>query len=145
MTLEQIMKRKDVPDDIKELLNQLYSEKKIIEGIDTGNVLQSLFERANDGIVIIQDERTVYINPRMAEMLDYTEGEITESPFLMHFPPAEQKKVLDTYKRRMAGEDVPSKYETVLISNHGKMVNVEINAGLSVYNGRPANLAIIRD
>ena len=45
----------------------------------------------------------------------------------------------------MNGEDVPTIYESAIQHQDGSRVEVEFNAGLTTYDGRPANLVIVRD
>ncbi len=45
----------------------------------------------------------------------------------------------------MKGEIVPSQYETILLRKNGKSVPVEISAAKTIWKGKPADLAIIRN
>jgi PAS domain S-box-containing protein len=104
-----------------------------------------LVERANDGILIIQNGLLTYANERLIRMADMTIEEVINTPFLNYIHPDQVSKVLDRYRSRMAGEKVPSLYETVLIKKDGSPVNVEINADLITYQGEPADLVFVRD
>jgi PAS domain S-box-containing protein len=53
--------------------------------------------------------------------------------------------VIDRYNRRMAGKSVPSIYESILKRKDGSRFFAELNAGIISYEGRPANLIIVRD
>ncbi len=106
---------------------------------------RNLVERANDGIVIIQDGIMKYLNPRLAEMGGYTIEEISGTPFTEYLHPAERPTVIDRYHRRMSGEDVEPVYETVLKGKKGSAINVEINASIISYEGKPADLVLVRD
>ena len=59
--------------------------------------------------------------------------------------PDELPKLVDLFKKRMAGEDIPNVYETMLLSKEGKKLNVEVNVGVISYIGKPADLVIYRD
>jgi len=78
-------------------------------------------------------------------MLGSTVEEFIGAPFTDYVHPDEISNLYDHYTKRMAGEDIPSVYETVLKHKDGGDVYVEINAGLIKYNGQPANLVIVRD
>ena len=106
---------------------------------------RNLVERANDGIVIIQDGIMKYLNPRLAEMGGYTVQESIGTPFTDYLHPAERPIVIDRYNRRMSGEDVEPIYETVLRRKDGSAISVEINASIISYEGRPADLVLVRD
>ena len=106
---------------------------------------RDLVERANDGIVIGQDGILRYVNPRLAHMGGYTVEELTGAPIFDFFFPQDRAKFIDRYKRRLAGEDVPTVYESTLKHKNGSTIEVEINAGVISYNGKPADLVLIRD
>ncbi len=106
---------------------------------------RTLIERANDGIVIIQDGIMKFANPRIAEMWGGTPEEIIGTPFTKYIHPDEVSKLEDRYRRRMAGEEVTPIYETILQRRDGSPFYAEINAGLISYEGRPADLVIVRD
>ncbi len=106
---------------------------------------RDLVERANDGIAIAQDEILQYVNPRLAQILGYTVEELIGSAFADYIVPEEVQKVVDRYRRRMAGEDVIPIYETGLRHKDGNTIDVELNTGIITYRGKPADLVIIRD
>ena len=106
---------------------------------------RNVVERVNDGIVIIQDEVIKYVNPRLATMLGYEQEELLHtSPFdYVHPEEISHTKVL--YTRRLAGDESPSIYEIRIKRRDSTFLPVEINAGLTTYQGKPADLVIIRE
>jgi PAS domain S-box-containing protein len=106
---------------------------------------RNLVERANDGITIIQDGLVKYVNPRLAEMRGETVEQIIGTPFTDYVHPDELPQTAARYERRMAGEDVAPIYETVLRRKGGSKVYAELNAGVITYQGKHADLVIIRD
>ncbi len=106
---------------------------------------REVVERANDAIAIIQDLVIQYANPRSSEILGYSFDELVDTPMPNYIHPDELHRTVKNYKQRMAGEDVENIYETKLVHKDSSVVNVEINAGLITYHGRPADLVIIRD
>jgi diguanylate cyclase (GGDEF)-like protein/PAS domain S-box-containing protein len=106
---------------------------------------RTLVEHANDGIVIIQDGIIQFANPKLAEVEGISVEDLSGSPYTQHFYPHEVPKLSDMYRRRIAGEKLPSTYETVMQRRDGTTVPVELNAALITYRGRPADLVIIRD
>jgi two-component system, sensor histidine kinase and response regulator len=104
-----------------------------------------LVERANDGIVLLQDAVIQYANPRLAEIIGRDVEEIIGSPFVKFLDRSLASQVEDRYNRRILGDGVPSRYETQLrLSNHST-VHVELNAGLTTFRGRVADLVLVRD
>ena len=106
---------------------------------------RTLVENANDGIIIVQDGIVKYANMCMAVLDESTPESIVGTPFVDHIYPSEIPKLLENYRRRMAGEYVPTPYETVLRRRNGEPAPAEINAAAINYHGKPADLVIIRD
>ncbi|MBN2381030.1 PAS domain S-box protein [candidate division WOR-3 bacterium] len=106
---------------------------------------RNLVERANDGITIIADAEIKYANRKLLEILGYREDELVNKPFATFIAPDERPRVKENYKKRMAGEDLPSVYETALIDKDGTRIEVELNVGLITYMNKPAELVFVRD
>jgi PAS domain S-box-containing protein len=106
---------------------------------------RNVVERSNDGIVIVQDGVIKYANPSLAEMTGYETDEAIDTPFTKYIYPEEVEESVDFYRRRLAGEQLPSRYERALRHNDGSRIDTEIDAAVITYQGRPATLVIIRD
>jgi len=106
---------------------------------------RNLVERANDAIVIIQDGLIKYVNPAVAKMWGGSVEDMLNNRFIDYVHPTELPQVLGRYQRRLAGEEVPSRYETVLLRKDGSKLYAEIDAGVIPYEGKPADFVIIRD
>ena len=106
---------------------------------------RNLVERSNDGILIIQDGIVKFGNACLEKLWGGIVEELLETPMIRHIHPDERDKVMKHYKRRMANENVPQIYETVLLRKDGTTVQVEINAGVISYKGKPADLIMVRD
>ncbi|MBI5612435.1 MAG: PAS domain S-box protein [Gammaproteobacteria bacterium] len=107
--------------------------------------LRALAENANDGILVNSGGRHVFANRRLAELLGYSLEELhaTDIEHLVH--PDEYPKVAARFRARMAGENVPAQYETVLVAKNGAAIPVELNAAKTVWQGQPAGLVFVRD
>jgi PAS domain S-box-containing protein/putative nucleotidyltransferase with HDIG domain len=127
---------------IEDITSRKLAEESIRESEEK---YRNLVERANDGIVIVQDGIIKYANPRLAEIFGYTADEIVGTRFTQHVHPDEVAVVVDRYKRRMEGEKVESRYEMIIKHKEGSMLNSEINAGMIAYQGKPADLIFVRD
>jgi PAS domain S-box-containing protein len=131
----------------EEELHQQYNElvrgeQKIRESEEN---YRAVVTWAKDGIVILQDGMFRFINPKAAEMMGGTAEELAGSPFIRAVHPREQARVEDFYKRRMRGEAVPPVYETTIVKLNGDAVDIELNAGVIIYSGKPADLVYLRD
>ena len=104
-----------------------------------------LVEEASDGVVIVQDEKIVFINKKAAEIAGYARDELighSFDEFLDEKTSLEMKKL---YMGRMRGEKVPTLREIEIPSKTGRSIAIETSARLINYHGRPADFAIMRD
>jgi PAS domain S-box-containing protein len=106
---------------------------------------RTLVDRANDVICIIQDGVIKMCNFRLPEFWGGSVEEIIGKPISVFIHPDARSKIIEYYNRRMAGESPASIYETILMHKDGSRSYVELNAGIISYEGKIADLVIIRD
>jgi PAS domain S-box-containing protein len=105
----------------------------------------ALVNNSNDGIIILQNALVKFSSNHMNKMTGFSPGEYLNKPFIDFVSPAYQELLIEYYKKRTAGEAVPNRYEADILTRDGKPLPVEINASLVEYEGKPADMAIIRD
>ena len=137
-------------DGITEMLEQIqlweYQRNHVSEKLqESEEKYRNLVERANDGIVILQDGLFKYVNACLLEMAGCQETDLLEKPFTDFLYHEEVAKVMENYKKRMSGGAVQAMYETRFKKLNGELVDAEVNAGFITYQGQPADLVIIRD
>ena len=59
--------------------------------------------------------------------------------------PDELPLVREMFKRRIAGNQIPSLYETRIVHKGGKVVPIEVSGSKTIWHGKPAAIAIFRD
>lgn len=128
-TIEDITERKQAEIALKE------SEAKY----------SALVEHSNDGIIIIQDGLLTYANTRAIEITGFPLEEAIGKPFIDFVAPEDRNLVMERYQKRIAGESVPIRYEFNIFSKSGERIPVEVNASIIEYEGKPADMAIVRD
>ncbi|MDR3574399.1 MAG: diguanylate cyclase [Anaerolineaceae bacterium] len=106
---------------------------------------RSVVERSSDGIIVVQEDLIRYANPQMAAMLGYSTEQLEGTPYINYFLPENKEEIEQRLARRMRGEAVPIRYQYRMLHHSGHKIDVEINAGLMQYEGRPAVLGLIRD
>ncbi len=128
-----ISRNATIPHQVEKALKE--SEEKYRNIIDQGS----------DGIVIIQDGIVKFANRRICEITESSLEEILETPFIDFVSYDHKEYILIFYNARLEGEAVPGRYNLTLISKSGIEIPVEVNATLIEYEGKTADLAIIRD
>lgn len=104
-----------------------------------------IVEKSNDGIVIMQDGELKFANGVTELMTGYKREEVIGQPFLDFIAAEDRDLVLERYRSRIQGEHIPSRYEIRLLKKDGSKMHVEINASLIEYEGKLADMALIRD
>ncbi|HTY51840.1 MAG TPA: PAS domain S-box protein [Methanomicrobiales archaeon] len=123
------------------------TERKQIEEAlrESEEKYRNLVELASAGIAIVQDGVIRYSNRSLAEIWGGPVEDLVQLPMRDVIHPDEREKVIERYRRRLAGEQLPSIYETVLLRRDGSSYPAELHARLISYEGRPADLILIQD
>ncbi|UCC44086.1 MAG: PAS domain S-box protein [Candidatus Zixiibacteriota bacterium] len=123
------------------------TERKLVEEQlkESEEKYRNLVERANDGVIIVQDGIIAFVNSRMADMVGYSTDELVNTSFIDYVPADERPRIEDIYRRRLQGEKVPDIYEMRGFRKDGREIFIETNSGPITYKGKPAVLAFIRD
>ena len=78
-------------------------------------------------------------------MVGCAPGELIGRPFLEVVPPDEQETVRETIRRQLAGGGGFAQLASRLATRNGGTLDILINASHSVYEGRPASIAVVLD
>ncbi|HEX9829585.1 MAG TPA: PAS domain S-box protein, partial [Bacteroidota bacterium] len=117
--------------------------RKVVESQEK---YQNIVENSLDGIVVVQDGKLVYVNQAAAKVFEYESPELMKmTDFSDTVAPASKPFVLTDQKPQTIREDVFRNYEMKGITRYGKIVDLEINARLITWNGKPAVQASFRD
>ncbi len=100
---------------------------------------------ANDGISVVHNGKLSFVNSRLAEMIGYTTDEIEGKDFLRFIPKEILPQIEGIYKRRIAGEDLPSVFESKILHRDGRSIDVEYNISQVRIGDDQSTLNIIRD
>lgn len=106
---------------------------------------RNLVENAHDGIIITQFGKFKFVNKAFSNIIEYTEEELIESPFLMVVAEEDRERLTEYHRMRMSGEKHQMIYEAKGITKSGKVKYFEINTSFIEYNGHPATFIILRD
>ncbi|MEM3059079.1 MAG: PAS domain S-box protein, partial [Methanomassiliicoccales archaeon] len=103
------------------------------------------FERANDGFAILQEGIVKYANNRLLSMGGYQEKDVIGKHFSEFIADEDKMRTLEYYRKRVAGENVPSIYEVKLKKKDGNLIWAELNAAVAENEAGLATYVIIRD
>lgn len=106
---------------------------------------RNLVENAHDGIIITQFGKFKFVNKAFNNIIEYSEEELIESPFLMVVAEEDRERLTEYHRMRMSGEKHQMIYEAKGITKSGKVKYFEINTSFIEYNGHPATFIILRD
>ena len=106
---------------------------------------RTLVETANDAILVAQDGRMKFVNPRTVEMLQYPKAALLRRPFTDFIHPLDRSLVMGRYLKRIAGKSEPDVYSFRIIDRQSNVRWVEIRAALIIWEGRPATLNFLTD
>jgi|GEM_PF-3422865 len=104
-----------------------------------------IVENANEAIVVAQDERLKFANPKTEEITGYSRRELIDRPFKDVIHPDDLQLVAERHRRRLAGESLPHVYSFRIARKDGGVRWVEINAVRFEWEGRPATLNFLKD
>lgn len=127
-----------------EKLDIEHKRNKSITWLETEEKYRYMLEQTKKNACIIQDAKIRLITSSLAELLGYTPKELVDTLMIRYIHPDELHRLIKYYMSRMAGEDVPPVYKTILKHKDGSDICVEINAGLIPYRGNPADFAIVK-
>ncbi len=118
------------PDLLGGISFDITEYKRTLDALRKNEALyRSIVEHSHTGILIVgEDYRFVYVNDRLAQMLDYAVDELIGTDFREYLDEESRALVADRYIRRQRGEDVPSRYEFNVIRRDGSKRRVEISS-----------------
>jgi PAS domain S-box-containing protein len=123
-----------------QLKQEIEERKKSEENFKT------LAENANDGIVLIEGGgNIVYVNNWFGKVTGYSVAELLKCRVDKLIDAGESEVHLEKLRGRLAGEPVPIRYETKLITKSGHALPVDITASKTIWHEHPACMLIVRD
>ncbi|MEN2985492.1 MAG: PAS domain S-box protein [Thermodesulfovibrionaceae bacterium] len=122
-------------------------KKKLLEELkESEEKYKTIVENAGEAIVILQDGMIKYANPKAIEKSGYTEEELLSKPFTEFIHPDDRQIAMELHLGVLKeGKEHPPNYPLRIIGKQGNIIWVEVNAALVTWEGKPAELNLIRD
>jgi PAS domain S-box-containing protein/putative nucleotidyltransferase with HDIG domain len=126
---EDVTERRQAADLLKE------SEKKY----------RSVVENANQAIVVVQDEKIVFANPKTCKISKFSMGELIGKPFIEIIHPDYREIAAELQQKNVNREPVPDIYSFRVMDKEGNINWIEVNAVPIDWQGKPATLNFATD
>jgi PAS domain S-box-containing protein len=128
------------------IIRDISKRKRMIDSLSKSEEkYRLLVDNANEAILVAQDGRLKFANPKAVELLGYSLEELTNSPFTHFIHPDDRALVLERHERRLRGEEFPHVYPFRIVDKTGAIKWAEINAVRFSWEDRPATLNFIAD
>ncbi len=132
------------------VLRDITERRRAEEGLRVSEQKNRLLvENANEGIVVVQDDRVAFANRKtmqIMERLGYTVDDFKGASLESFIHPDDREVFLDTSRRWQAGDDdLRGLHQFRGIAKNGQIRWIEINAVRLEWDGRPAALVFLDD
>ena len=107
---------------------------------------RGLVEQSLVGTYIIQGDRFVYVNPKLADIFGYTPDEVVRSKVVADLvAPEDRAKVLENIRTRLERETKSLQYRFQGVRKDGSRIAVEVHGSEMEFNGAPAIIGSLLD
>jgi PAS domain S-box-containing protein len=127
---------KDKIESTKDLTIDVKADEKAVTYHD-------LLDKIPDSAVVIHRGILKQVNDSFADLIGYNIDEILNKSLFDFIIPEELTDVKDFYINRLMGVDI-STFETTLLTKENDKVSVEINTKPTDFNGKKAEIAVIK-
>ncbi len=125
---------------------QAVSRKRVEEALrNSEEKYRHLIEHSNQAIAVIQDGMLKLVNHRSVEFTGYTEQELLSMQFPALIDPDDREMVVERYRKRMKGEDLPPDCTFRVRRRDGGMRWIELKVAPIDWEGCPATLNFFTD
>ena len=109
------------------------------------DIYKLIVEKCQEGILIVQRGIVQYSNPYISELSGYSTKELHGLNIEQLIHPDEKTTILKRHTDRLAGKDVPSRYDFRAVKKDGSIIHVSLSGMTIEWQGSPASLNFIHD
>lgn len=123
------------------------TEEKTVEDLlkASEEKYRAVVEKSGEGIIIIQDEIIIFFNPKVVEVTGFSKQELMHKPLAALIHPLDRNMVMQRYRKRIKGENVPEKYTLRIVNKEDDEIWVEIHASIVSWDGRSSDMLFLND
>ncbi len=108
--------------------------------------LDAIFDASRDGIIVEEDERIVFVNRAYVRLYGYDRpDELFGQHVSIVQAPADNERMLDFGRRRLAGEPVPEIYDFTGRRRDGTAIELEASVAIATIAERHVIVTVVRD
>ena len=107
--------------------------------------LRSVIQNVRESIAVFQDEKIVFSNPRLGDLVGVPTEELIGRGLAEFIHPDDIPMVVERHRQRLGGDAPPTQYAFRVVHREGRVVWVEISVVLIQWKGRPAALGYLTD
>jgi PAS domain S-box-containing protein len=123
----------------------LQDHEKIKTVPDHRNQFRDIVMMANDGIMVIQEEKLAIVNPALHRMLGFDDGELIGKPIGDLLDIASAHYFKEGQETLHWSDSSRPSFRACLMTKGSSLLDVEINTSYLVISGLPAIVGIVRD
>lgn len=107
---------------------------------------RALVEESLTGVYLVQGERMLYCNRRLADLFGFSRGELLELPSVLDLiDETDQEMVAERLRQRQAGELTSLEYTVRGIRKDGRMIFIDTRSTRTTHEGAPAVMGTMVD
>jgi len=107
--------------------------------------LSNIYDNANEGIFILQNNKVVFFNKKILELTGYNKAEFDKRYFHEFIYIDDQKKAADYYQKKINGEKIGKAIILRLVDATNNIIYVKINSKQIEWEGRYGVLGMVDD
>lgn len=129
-----------------EIHEREYAERTLRAQRDLYQALIKAQSDIGEGVFIIENGQLIFANDALCRQFGYTPEELKALPSFTHLAhPDDRERILENYRRRLAGEQFANRYETGIITRDGLRREAEIAVTTIPTNGALRIVVVMLD
>ena len=125
---------------------QMLTEQAMVQALQQSQEhYRAVIEHVGEGMLVVKDERIVFVNQRASEILEAPRDSIVHSGVLGYLHPDDREMVVQRLRMRLAGEPVAERCEVRLQRSDGAMKWLEVGDTALPWDGGQGLLIFFLD
>jgi PAS domain S-box-containing protein len=104
----------------------------------------TVVEQTQEGVVIVQKGKIVFINSRFSKIIHYPQDEVLGEKISLFFPPEIDELIKKMVKKGTLKKE-PEYFESNILTKEGKIIPIEVNIKETTFNKKRSTIVFIED